>query len=109
MLAPLSWLKEYVDIDVDNQTLESKLFSCGFEVEEIIEVGKDITGVFVGLVEECEKVDGTSLSICKVNVAEKGTFQIVCGADNVRVGKKFPVALEGATVLMQKDKNNPEK
>ncbi len=106
MLAPLSWLKEYVDIDVDNQTLENKLFSCGFEVEEIIEVGKDITGVYVGLVEECEKVEGTHLSVCKVNVGDKGTFQICCGADNVWAGKKFPVALDGATVLMS-DKQNP--
>lgn len=106
MLAPLSWLKEYVDIDVDNQTLENKLFSSGFEVEEIIEVGKDVTGVYVGLVESCEKVEGTHLSVCKVNVGEKGTFQICCGANNVRAGKKFPVALEGATVLFA-DKQNP--
>ena len=33
MLAPLSWLKEYVDIDVKPKELEEKLFSCGFEVE----------------------------------------------------------------------------
>ena len=41
MLAPLSWLKDYVDIDVTPKELEEKLFSCGFEVEELIEVGKD--------------------------------------------------------------------
>ena len=41
MLAPLSWLKEYVEIDVTPKELEEKLFSCGFEVEELIEVGKD--------------------------------------------------------------------
>ena len=45
MLAPLSWLKEYVDIDVTPQELEDKLFSCGFEVEERYEVGKDISNV----------------------------------------------------------------
>ena len=33
MLAPLSWLKDYVDIDITPQELEEKLFSCGFEVE----------------------------------------------------------------------------
>ena len=36
MLVPLSWLKEYVDIDVTPKELEEKLFSCGFEVEELI-------------------------------------------------------------------------
>lgn len=29
MLVPLSWLKEYVDIDVEAKELEEKLFSCG--------------------------------------------------------------------------------
>ena len=42
MKAPLSWLKEYVDIDCSVQKLEEKLFSCGFEVEESIFVGKNI-------------------------------------------------------------------
>ena len=37
MLVPLSWLKDYVDIDVTPQELEEKLFSCGFEVDELIE------------------------------------------------------------------------
>ena len=98
MLAPLSWLKEYVDIDVSHKELEEKLFSAGFEVEEVNEIGKDISGVVVGLVEECELIPDTHISICRVNCGEKGTFQICCGADNVRVGKKFPAALVGATV-----------
>ena len=29
MKAPLSWLKDYVDIDVSAQELADKLFSCG--------------------------------------------------------------------------------
>ena len=55
MLAPLSWLKDYVDIDIEPYELEKKLFSCGFEVEELIEVGKDISNVVVGYVKECER------------------------------------------------------
>ena len=98
MLAPLSWLKEYVDIDVTPKELEEKLFSCGFEVEELIEVGKDISNVVVGLVEECEPIPDTHLSLCKVNAGTHGTFQICCGADNVCAGGKFPLALIGATV-----------
>ena len=43
MLVPLSWLKDYVKLDdVTPDELEKKLFSCGFEVEEKNEVGKDI-------------------------------------------------------------------
>ena len=98
MLAPLSWLKEYVDIDVTPKELEEKLFSCGFEVEELIELGKDISNVVVGLVEECEPIPDTHLSLCKVNAGDHGSFQICCGADNVKAGGKFPLALIGATV-----------
>lgn len=98
MLAPLSWLKDYVDIDVTPKELEEKLFSCGFEVEELYQVGKDISGVVVGLVEECEPIPDTHLHLCKVNAGEHGTFQICCGADNVKAGGKFPLALIGATV-----------
>ena len=98
MLAPLSWLKEYVEIDVTPKELEEKLFSCGFEVEELIEVGKDISNVVVGLVEECEPIPDTHLHLCKVNAGAHGTFQICCGADNVHAGGKYPLALVGATV-----------
>ncbi len=98
MLAPLSWLKEYVDIDVTPKELEEKLFSCGFEVEELFQVGKDINNVVVGLVETCEAIPDTHLSLCTVNAGEHGTVQICCGADNVKAGGKFPLALIGATV-----------
>lgn len=98
MLAPLSWLKEYVDIDMTPKELEEKLFSCGFEVEELFQVGKDISNVVVGLVETCEAIPDTHLSLCTVNAGEHGTVQICCGADNVKAGGKFPLALIGATV-----------
>ena len=86
MLVPLSWLKEYVEIKVSPQELEKKLFSCGFEVEELIEVGKDISNVVVGLVEECEPIPETHLHVCRVNAGTHGTFQVCCGADNVCAG-----------------------
>ena len=95
MLVPLSWLKEYVDIDVEAKELEEKLFSCGFEVEESYEVGKDISGVVVGLVEECEPIPETHLHVCKVNVGDAEPLQICCGADNVHAGGKYAASGDG--------------
>jgi len=100
MLVPISWLKDYVDINVSMDELEEKLFSCGFEVEEKYEVGKDISGVVAGLVVECDPIPDTHLHVCKVDVGAEAPLQICCGADNVCTGKKFPVALPGATVYM---------
>lgn len=98
MLVPISWLKDYVDINVSPDVLEEKLFSCGFEVEEKYQVGKDISNVVVGLVKSCEDIEGTHLHLCKVDAGKHGELQICCGADNVHAGGKFPLALIGATV-----------
>lgn len=98
MIVPLSWLKDYVDIDIQPEELEKKLFSSGFEVEERTEVGKDISNVVVGLVKTCEAIPETHLHLCQVDAGQYGELQICCGADNVHAGGKFPLALVGATV-----------
>jgi phenylalanyl-tRNA synthetase beta chain len=99
MLVPISWLRDYVDIDVTMDELEEKLFSCGFEVEEKYQVGKDIDKVVVGLVKTCEAIPDTHLHLCMVDAGVHGELQICCGADNVCAGKKFPLALVGAQVI----------
>lgn len=100
MKLPIKWLNDYVDIsNVSIDTLQEKLFSCGFEVEEVLENGKDITNVVVGEVISCEDIPETHLHLCKVDCGKHGIFQICCGADNVKVGVKVPCALIGATVL----------
>ena len=97
MKVPYSWLKEYVDIDVSAEELQEKLFSCGFEVEELIDLGSEISGVVVGEIKSCEKVEGTHLVICRVNCGEYGDdIQIVTGAPNVYTGMHTPAALDGA-------------
>lgn len=98
MLIPLSWLKDFVDIEVSAEELAEALFSCGFEVEEFYEVGKDISGVVVGLVEKCEPIPDTHLSLCSVSIGNGENYQVCCGADNVHEGGKYPFAMVGATV-----------
>ena len=83
MKVPFSWLKQYVDIDVSAQELETKLFDCGFEVEELIDLGAEISKVVVGVVTECVPQEGTHLHICKVDCGDYGhDIQISTGASN---------------------------
>ena len=97
MKVPYSWLKEYVDIDVSAQELMDKLFGCGFEVEEMIDLGAEVSRVVVGEVLSCEKVEGTHLAICQVNCGEYGNpVQIVTGAPNVYAGMHTPAALDNS-------------
>ena len=99
MKIPFSWLKEYVDIGISAEELEDKLFSCGFEVEELIDLGKDVENVVVGRITKCEKhPDADRLTVCEVDCGERGTKQIVTAATNVFEGAVVPVALDGATV-----------
>ena len=99
MLLPYSWLKEYVNVSLPAEELKEKLFSCGFEVEELTYLGKDVEGVYTGKIVKCEKhPDADRLTVCGVDCGEKGAKQIVTAATNVFEGAIVPVALDGATV-----------
>ena len=61
MKVPFSWLKELVDIDITAEELEEKLFSCGFEVEERMDLSAEIDKVVVGVITSIEKAGGHPL------------------------------------------------
>ena len=93
----LSWLKDYVDIDVSCETLVEKLFSSGFEVEETKYLGENIEKIVVGEITSLEHYEGTHLQICHMNCGKHGEdIVILTGADNVFKGARVPAALVGA-------------
>ncbi len=99
MKVPFSWLKEYVEIDISAQELKDKLFSCGFEVEELTYVGEGVERVAVGRILSCEKhPDADRLTVCRVDCGSYGEKQIVTAATNVFSGALVPVALDGSSV-----------
>lgn len=99
MLAPLSWLKEYVDIDVTPEELEKKLFDCGFEVEQIIPYGDKIDKVVICKIKEItQHPNAERLRVCQVDAGKYGVLQIITNATNVSVGDIVPVAVDGATL-----------
>lgn len=102
MKTSLSWLKNYVDLDIEINELSEILTTIGLEVEGIDEVEMikgGLHGVVVGLVKTCEKhPDADKLSLTTVNIGGDEDLQIVCGAPNVAVGKKVLVATIGTTL-----------
>ncbi len=99
MIAPLSWLKEYVEIKVSAEELKDKLFSCGFEVEELTYLGKDVENVVTGKILSTEKhPDADRLTVCKVDCGTHGEKQIVTAATNIFAGAVVPVALDNSIV-----------
>ena len=96
MKAPISWLQDFVKIDIPAEALADKLVHAGFEVEEIIREADAIKNVVTGRVLAMERHPNSDhLWICQINV-KTATLQIVTGAQNVQVGDIVPVALDGA-------------
>lgn len=97
MKVSLSWLKDFVDIDVDVNTLADKLVSAGFEVEEIIDASANMKNVVLGKIVKLEKhPDADKLQICQIDVGKDELVQIVTGAQNVSEGDLVPVALDNS-------------
>lgn len=99
MLISLEWLKEYVDIKEDIQELENSLTMIGQEVEAIEIQGKDLANVVIGEIVEYDRhPEAEKLTLLKVKVGEEEILQIVCGAQNHKLGDKVVVAKIGAAL-----------
>jgi phenylalanyl-tRNA synthetase beta chain len=104
MKAPLSWLREYVPIEMEVEELASKLALTGTEVERVTEVGVpggagNLGHFVVGKVLECGRHPGADkLSVCQVEVGEGELRTIVCGASNVAAGQTVAVVLPGGVL-----------
>ncbi|OON96686.1 MAG: phenylalanine--tRNA ligase subunit beta [Epulopiscium sp. Nele67-Bin005] len=99
MNVPMSWLRQYVTLDMDIKTYADKMTLSGSKVEKIEELGKEITNVVVGKIEKVEQhPDADKLRIMQVNIGANEKIQIITAAKNVELGDVVPVALDGATL-----------
>jgi len=90
------WLREWVDPPVDTAGIVSQLTMAGLEVDGVAPAAPAFSSVVVGRVEKVGRhPDADKLSVCRVEVGTGEQLDIVCGAPNVRVGMKAPVALVG--------------
>ncbi len=91
------WLRALVDPALNIDELTHLLTMSGLEVEACEPVAPPFTGVVVGQVVAAEKhPNADRLKVCRVDAGEGRMLSIVCGAPNVTIGMKAPVALVGA-------------
>lgn len=94
-----SWLQEYLEKSLSVKTLAEKLTDAGLEVDAVEPAAADFSGVVVGQIVEINKhPDADKLNICQVDVGQVERLTIVCGASNIFVGMKAPVAMIGAVL-----------
>ena len=102
------WLKRYISLQDDAETVAKILTSIGLEVgtvETIETIRGGLKGLVVGEVLTCEPHPNSDhLHITKVNIGEGEPLPIVCGAPNVAAGQKVIVATIG-TVLYDGDES----
>ncbi len=97
MQVSYNWLKELVEFDLDPHQLAAKLTSIGTLVESVESLSANLDNVVVAKIVACDPLPAKdNLKICKVELGRDIQMTIVCGAPNVRIGMKAPLALPGA-------------
>lgn len=90
------WLRSWVNPAVSRDELVARLSMVGLEVDAVIPVAGQFSGVVVGEILSAEQhPDADKLRVCQVSNGS-ATFQVVCGAPNARAGIKIPFAMIGA-------------
>src|SRR3954447_1156750 len=96
MNVPLSWLRDFVDVELEPRALAARLTMAGVEVEALHEIGAEWDKVYVGYVEQVEEhPNADRLKLVRV-VAGEHHLTVVTGAPNIAQGQKVPLALVGA-------------
>lgn len=99
MRVPLSWLRDYVDIQLTPEQLAERLTLLGMEVKAIERWGAGWQNVVVGELLTVEKHPRADrLSLTTVTLGSGEALEIVCGATNIVPGQRIPVALPGAVL-----------
>ena len=104
MRVPVSWLRDYVPLEMPLDELATRLSISTAEIEGIERRGVPDTdgnlGLFrVGKVLEVAKhPNADRLQLCRVDIGEDEPRQIVCGAWNFGAGATVAVALPGAVL-----------
>ena len=97
MRVPLSWLRQYVDVDLPVQELAHRLTMAGIEVGEVEVIG-GWKEVFVGHVTDVRPhPNADRLRLCVVTTGAE-ELEVVCGAPNVASGQKICFAKVGANI-----------
>ena len=112
MKVPLSWLKDFVDVDLPVERLAERLTLAGLEVESITRIGElwDRDKIFVGqILEVVRHPEADRLTLVRVDYGADAPMTVVTGAPNMLPyigqdlsggkGPKVAFAMSGARLV----------
>ncbi len=93
-----NWLREWVNPEIDTDTLCEQLTMAGLEVDAVEPAAEDFSGIVVAeILAAKQHPDADKLQVCSVSNGHE-TVEIVCGAPNARAGLKVACAGVGAVL-----------
>lgn len=113
MLIPISWLRQYVPIELPPRELAHRLTMAGLEIDDVREVGAEWgrNNVVVGhVVELAPHPNADRLRVPTIDLGGGETATVVCGGPNLANGQKIAFARVGAMLYNTKSgKTQPLK
>src|SRR3546814_14189002 len=99
MQFPESWLRAFVNPDLDTDALSHRLTMAGLEVEETTTAAPPFSGVVVAYIKEIPAPHHAyKLRLCQVADGSGDLLPIVCGEHNAAAGLKVLLARVGAAL-----------
>src|SRR5437764_35469 len=100
MKVSVSWLRDYVDVDLSPEELARQLTLSGTKVEHVYYIGAQWRDILIGRITRLEPHPdpGVSLQLATVSLGGRGEQTVVTGAFNMTVGDKVPYAGLGVTL-----------
>jgi phenylalanyl-tRNA synthetase beta chain len=99
MKIPLSWLREFTDVQLTAEQLADALTLRGLEVRGVERWGANWNKMVIGeLLEVAPHPKADRLQLTKVRIGDGPILNLVCGARNIAAGQRIPVALVGAAM-----------
>ena len=97
-----NWLKDYLNVKIEPKIVSRYLTDIGLEVEKIEQIESvkgGLKGIIIGkVITKIKHPNADRLNLTTVDLGLDENVQIVCGAPNVDVGQKVPVATVGAYI-----------
>ena len=96
----LSWLRDFApDIDGDPEDLSETLSNLGLAVEDLVHIGQSLEGIVVAEVLATRPhPDADRIQLVDVDAGDGEALQVCCGAFNMAVGDRVPLAVVGTTM-----------
>ncbi len=94
-----AWLTALVPVSLSPEAVRDLITARCCPVDEMVPLREDLRDVVVGLVVEAARhPNADHLWVTKVDAGRGELLDVVCGAPNVRAGRKYPFAPAGATL-----------